>query len=371
MQIDDNDSPNYSTSGAIIELWDKDDGEYQQWQFTHLRDDYYKITSVKSGLALSVAAENVNTDAEALVQESFANLRRQWWKVSLTAHGMYKISPMSGESYATEWVMCAGYSMVSVIDGRNVEQRAYTDDTNYKDEWFLIRADVSNSINVDLLYDAAYAEKYSSAQSRIVEKMNVIQEKYWNEFGISIHFNSPVAFESYADANCTSYSTDCDHAEDSDCANSLSYASGNVLLETYHHKNIYNNMYRIPFPDLSSSVKMAFIGHNICGVVSGQHRTTPVYGLTNSSKGLLTITSSDISELFTMTHELGHLFYAPDHYGGAVPSTEEIIETTGDTRFSMDCIYGENKATSTVFYSLTICDGCKAAIQTNAARFNH
>lgn len=54
MQIDDNDDPDYNTSGSHMELWDYDGGGYQRWELIHIGDGYYKIVSVKSGMALCV-----------------------------------------------------------------------------------------------------------------------------------------------------------------------------------------------------------------------------------------------------------------------------------------------------------------------------
>ena len=136
MQIKKN--ADYSNSGEILELWDYNGEEYQRWNITYVREGYYKITSVKSGLAISVQSAYLDEDEYALVQEAYNGSDRQLWKFTMTNRGSYIIRPKSGESYSTDWCMCAGYSLIeSNIDGRNVEQRAYTNDYNYKDEWML------------------------------------------------------------------------------------------------------------------------------------------------------------------------------------------------------------------------------------------
>ena len=139
MQIKKN--ADYSNSGEILELWDFNGEEYQRWNITYVREGYYKITSVKSGLAISVQSAYLDEDEYALVQEAYNGSDRQLWKFTMTNRGSYIIRPKSGESYSTDWCMCAGYSLIELnIDGRNVEQRGYTSDSNYKDEWVLEKA---------------------------------------------------------------------------------------------------------------------------------------------------------------------------------------------------------------------------------------
>ena len=76
------------------------------------------------------------------------------------------------------------------------------------------------------------------------------------------------------------------------------------------------------------------------------------------------------SETKTTVHEFGHLYEAPDHYGGDTPTTVQIKLMTRDMRFDSNCIYGENKNNANVMGNLTICDGCKAIIQDNANKYS-
>lgn len=137
MQIDDNDEPDYSTSGELMELWDFDGGDYQKWNLIHLNDGYYKIISFKSGMALSVQSGCENDSAKALVQESYSDVGRKQWKITKSSSGAYVLRPKSGESYDTDWCMCAGNQFLWVTDGLNVEQRSYDNNDIYKDEWEL------------------------------------------------------------------------------------------------------------------------------------------------------------------------------------------------------------------------------------------
>ncbi len=137
MQIDDNDGSAYNTSGAIMELWDFDGGDYQKWQLIHIGDGYYKILSVESGMALCVQSGSTDENEVALVQETYSNLSRKKWKITKSSSGAYILRPKSSEGYDTDWCMCAGDQFLWVTDGLNVEQKAYVNNSSYKDEWIL------------------------------------------------------------------------------------------------------------------------------------------------------------------------------------------------------------------------------------------
>lgn len=239
-------------------------------------------------------------------------------------------------------------------------------------------------VNLDVIYDQAYLSRYSDASNRISSQISALQMKYLTEFGIWVECGSPSEFYSYADVECTTNPTQvCTHATNSECMNSILYISGNTKLYTYHHNNIYNIMLRIPLPDLSHTVRMAYIGHNICRtyettvsedgkiVTETVHQNNPYWGLTYSGKGLMSITNFGTAqnETKTMLHEFGHLFGAPDHYGGSQPSTDDL--KLEDERFSSYCIYGEDRNSTEVLQNLTICEGCKARIEQNKDTFDH
>ena len=136
VQIDDGDSNNnYNTEGAILELWTGTGVSFQKWIFEYLHNGYYKIISYRSGKVISVQSGYENTGNHALRQETYNGSFRQQWSITLTPFGMYKIKPRSSEAYSTDWVMCCGEGIGG--NGRNVEQREYSSNTIYKDEWII------------------------------------------------------------------------------------------------------------------------------------------------------------------------------------------------------------------------------------------
>ncbi len=153
LQVDNNDAPNYSTSGTKMELWKFDGGDYQKWNFTWISGEYYKITSDKSGLALSVRAGYLNTGEQYLAQETYYGYDRQLWKITRTVRGTFVIRPKSGEAYTTDWCMASGDHFLGIVNGVNVEQRAYSNDSDYKDEWVLIGYQDASLIAIPETYD--------------------------------------------------------------------------------------------------------------------------------------------------------------------------------------------------------------------------
>ncbi len=139
-QIDNDKAPNYSASGAAIEQFPIDGGDYQKWNLTALGDGYYKILSVKSGLALSVKAGHETSKMGDIIQEAYTGATRQQWKIIKTANGSYKIKARSSEGYTTyDLVLDVNTQGLHSVDGLNLKQREYVNNTSYKDEWFLFR----------------------------------------------------------------------------------------------------------------------------------------------------------------------------------------------------------------------------------------
>lgn len=361
MQLDDGAS-NLNNDGIKTELWDFDGGTDQRWNIQYLHNGYYKITSAASGKALCTSSTSATIANASLEQYTYEAFDRQQWTIT-NVTGMFKLSPRNNSYY-----MAAG-SGIGSGDGRNVEQRSAQSDN--KDEWYLYLLG-ARTVNVEIVYDYAYKNRYSNASSRISDQVIILQEKYLSEFGITVNTVSLSLYASYADRYCSSnYSQKCNHADDDSCYDSVLYTDGNKILQSYHHNNIFNIMLRIPFPDTSSSVKVAYLGHDYC--TASNHSSHPYYGLTYQSIGLAGIMNfgSVESETKTLIHEFGHFYGVEDHYGVSAPSTQEMINTTGNSGYSRYCIYGEEKESASVLSDFTICDGCKSKIEDNINLYNH
>lgn len=220
--------------------------------------------------------------------------------------------------------------------------------------------------NIDVLYDGAYISRFTNAPTRINDSFVTVKEKYLNDWGILLNNSTPTQFASYADNNCTAFNEVCPHGENDDCKNSWIYLfyGWHAFLENLHHKNIDNIMLRIPFPDTSSTLRVAFIGHVTCSK-DGETHGEGYAGLAYSEIGLVSVTnfSSAFQETRTTAHEIGHLFASNlDHYGGSTPSTDP------NKGQSSECIYGEDRWELT---ELTTCTYCTDRIGAQATKYNH
>ena len=368
MQIDNDDAPNYSTSEASLELFSFDSGDYQKWNVEHVYDGYYKIVSAKSGLVVSVQENYLNTAEKEVVQEIYTGADRQQWNFEATGRGTYIVRAKSNVGNTTDLSLCSKVS--GSTNGRKVVQGTYEVNDVYYDEWWLYEIG-EHTINVDVVYDQAYTDRYSDYNNRIHEELLVLQEKYLIEFGITVNIRSTELFYSYADINCpSSYSELCTCAGNSYCRNTGYDSAGNFNLEMYHHTNLFNIIWRIPLPNTSSSVKVAYIGHEYC--TENTHTTRGYNGLANQSWGLAVVSNiiSPQSETKTLLHEFGHLYGVEDHYGIGCKSTDDMNGGI-DGIYSEDCIYGEHREYAHVLNGFTICEGCRARIESNVGLYNH
>lgn len=138
MQVDNDEAPDYSASGAIMEQFSFDGGDYQKWTITALGDGYYKILSAKSGLALSVDPDNPLSKTASIYQLPYTGATTQQWQITLTRNGSYKIKARSSIGYTTyDLVLDVQAQGSSSANGLNMQQREYVDNSSYKDEWFL------------------------------------------------------------------------------------------------------------------------------------------------------------------------------------------------------------------------------------------
>lgn len=137
-------------SGTQIHQWDLHGDTSQRWDVQFVSNDHYKIQSVYSGLYLSVANNSTAQDA-AIVQNSFDWLNGQLFKFERTAAGNIKITPKTGS--ANNRVLAVGWSVANT-NGVNIEQRNYSEDSNYIDEW------VAEKRWTDIFCAALYRMRY-------------------------------------------------------------------------------------------------------------------------------------------------------------------------------------------------------------------
>ena len=314
---------------------------------------------------------------------------RQLWSFAISSSGYYVIQSQN----------VAGTAYVLTLDvySDELKQIYYTDDTNYCDEWEIIP--FVGWVKLNILRDSAYSQRFDYSSARIRSHMITMQEKYLDEFGIYVDYGSSADYlctyitdyASYPETssvicpnNCdTVYDSVCNYLRSGDfCANSTyrTYTNGQSEIAAayeYHHKNLFNIWYRLPFPDVNESLTMLFSGHKMCVNVeydlNNPHKEHPYAGIANSDLGIMMCMSfgSDNYDLSVTVHEFGHMFGVIDHYGSVgQASTQELKNKTGKP-YNQACIYGELKNQPNIISNLIICDACRETIEANAGKFNH
>ncbi|MBQ7355732.1 MAG: RICIN domain-containing protein [Clostridia bacterium] len=356
-----------SADGTPIQQWTFHGGIQSRWIITMESYNYYSIRCAYTNKYIGVEDSSTSGSAAIKQYSSVANQKGRQWSITVTSSGAYRFTPRTA-TYMALSLPTTGTN----DDGTDLVQLGYVNDTNYRDEWVVYS--LNQQVNLDIMYDNAYLSRYPDAYNQLINQLVALQQVYIENFGIFVNYDTPAIFSSYADSNCTaSHTSTCNHVGNSSCANSGWDSSNMLVYQSYHHNNIYNNLLRISFPNMSSTTRMVFFGRECCASIDGAHYSHPYYGLTYYNLGLISITNfiSLESELKTIVHEFGHLYFAPDHYGGSTQTTAEIKISSGDSRYSENCIYGENKDEPDIIENLTICEGCKAQIAANFARFAH
>ena len=139
LQIDNDDAPNYSNNGGIMEIFPLDGENYQRWVFTYVGTGYYKITSPVSGFAITVPTGYENNTDVSLVLTPYTGSDNQKWCITSTTGEGVKIKAKSSFGNTT-------YDLVMDLEtlgdnqpiaGLKVQQRIYIDNSSYNDEWLI------------------------------------------------------------------------------------------------------------------------------------------------------------------------------------------------------------------------------------------
>lgn len=362
-----------TTEGSDV-ITDSFDADASKWTITLQSNGYYTIKTASQNLYLGIDAND--TAGTSTVRLNNTTGRGSQWAILPMSNGNYALmaQPVASNSNGVITRVLG----VTETDSE-VGQYAGTDDGNDVTgyiEWGLFTYDYT--LNIEVVYEEAFADRFSNPISQITNAMAVTQDKFLTEFGILIKYSAPVEFKSLADeCNDTmnpdiipqgmeKYEMGCPHFDENECMNSYI----DTLYEA-HHKNVYNIVFAEDEPDISVSTKIYFLGNEICS--ADNHESSP-NGLSWKLLGITAISnygSSNDDFNRTVLHEIGHWYYAPDHYNINCPSTDDKNDGLPEDIYSSDCIYGENKSRSWVLEDMEICEGCRREILKKASLFNH
>lgn len=303
-------------SGTQIHQWDLHGDTSQRWDVQFVSNDHYKIQSVYSSLYLSVANNSTAQDA-AIVQNSFDWLNGQLFKFERTAAGNIKITPKTGS--ANNRVLAVGWSVANT-NGVNIEQRNYSEDSNYIDEWiaekrvdrYILRSFISEEM------------PSSSAQnvSNIVSYSQLVNGMYNRSFGVSINFEIPdiTSFEA-EEAHSGACTSSCGVCKDTYTPGETGVHHRNIYRQTYAElskmRKTQNQIHALWYSDVSESFCWNKLGyHTLVDADTG--------GLVCDNQPVIQIFNfNDFGELipkdiycFFLLHETTHVFGVHDDRSG-------------------------------------------------------
>jgi len=210
------------------------------------------------------------------------------------------------------------------------------------------------SVTLDLQHDYKYGANYSDADDRIEAQATAISNFFWENYGLEVYLTTASRSTSYADA----------HENEIDVSDPFCGNSDYGDLKSNHFKNIYNILFHMTTPN-QYTVKMLYVGHNICFVDSSGYghqfnssSEVPIRGLSLDLIRSMVITDTRDEECETITaiHEFGHMFGVKDHYD----KRESITSNKKDY-----CIYGYDKELITLVDEIVICPGCDTQLREN------
>ncbi len=287
-----------TAEGAIIQQWKYSTANQKKWIFTRTTDGYFTIKSRYSNKYVGVDSTNTSVIRQYASQSNYT----LWYFVG-TDSGNYALHCKAS---AVTGVLASPSDTVD--NGEDLTTTAYTDDTNYRDEW---NCYVSNySFSILHSYDQGYAIRFSDMTNGISSYQAVCSEVLLKLFGVTTDVTIE-DFTSCADT-CTGVpptfedtKIDCNHS--------------NV-----NSKHKTRSFMRTDFVNRfgggnSTTTKAIWTGHVLESRSSNSSSSThsivlTIGAVTNGSDNNLSDDVIRYERIYTLLHELSHQLGAPDHY---------------------------------------------------------
>ena len=342
-----------------IEQRDLDGSNSQRWIFTHQGDGTFTIHSANSSTKYYLGVKDDSTaNDQPVVLRTGSLTNGMKWKVSGTASGAYKLTPLTGE--ANGRVLAVGWYVVNT-NGIDIEQRDYVADDNYKDEWLLSDASLYfATVNnyFDNGYSVYYSENTGTSTSKVSGYMNAISNRYHDLFSLEITYNGATYYSSPID-NCKGTVT-----------------SSNIDTLCNH-----SGLWHTDRNNVISAFQSAYTGDSITtNVLWSCHliTSTATNGDTNYNRScsagtaIIMIERSSLLQRDTnskgvLMHELNHQFGAVDHYHELRDKNDptsckfkDICSECGAKPRPSSCIMYQSRID--ISNEDVICDACKQDI---------
>lgn len=285
--------------GAIIQQWDFHTGSQAKWMIEHVTGSggYVRIKSVRSNLYVGVDSSNT-----ALIKQYSAQNNYTLWKIGRSTAGNLKLTCKATES---------GGSVLSIPlsadnNGTDLTQIAYTDDTNYRDEWKIYKCNYALTVNH--YYDQGYVARFPNALSNMQSYQNVCSRILLELFGLDVSATYS-SFTSSADT-CTGTPVTLADTVDGCNHSGTDHKTRNCIKDDIVSQFGSGN---------NTTAKIVWTGHVLesgssCSYAD-EHIILIANGtVTDSSNNNRTDDVIRYQRIYDMLHEISHQFGAPDHY---------------------------------------------------------
>lgn len=169
-----------SSANAGLELNAFSGNDCQKWEVISRGNGFYTIKNVNSGYVLSVPSGSYSTYDVQLIQTSDTQADGQQWRIYMTSYCGFAIKPKSacGPNDGTGW----SDRTMSVADGNDgngalVTQRPYVYNNSFKDEWYLMPIDISETVNYEI--ENSQLGSYMRPEDGVAYTNNVLE--LWEE----------------------------------------------------------------------------------------------------------------------------------------------------------------------------------------------
>lgn len=339
-----------TSEGAIIHQWQYHTGNQAKWNIEHVSNSggYVRLKSVYSNLYIGVDSSDTSVIRQYSTQNDYT-----LWKIDRTTFGNLVFKCKATESSG----IVLSVPLTANSNGTNLTQLTYTDDSNTRDEWYL----VDKVISYVNYYDSTFV-----GNAQLIQ--NIATANSFANLAFARYYYTGMYMDGTATQRTTTIDS-CSTGTNAPCTD----ATCGTDCSTQHHKNcwvISNQLYNSPREN--DHIYVLWTNHSentYCTESSEVHSTVTWIAVVYSKRPVihfLTIYdfSTDIQlacMTLTLVHETAHSFQLGEAYtnsghdiDGKTECVMEKFHTASAYAFYEDVLSGSKKP---------FCDSCDEAMR--------
>lgn len=337
----------------------------QSWTVTPIGNGYYKIKSNYSGYYLTVV-NNSTVYGASVVVTTYSGATGQQWLIYNEGQGIYSLKPKCNENGYLSAPLNSGSDGQLPTNGTTLGIYNKSQDSIPQESWYLHKM-TDYTLIIDADYDDAYVSRYGTAKvaSRIDDALLRLKRVMLQYAGVNVEFNYNYDnVDTYIDTSSCSvansnYSSMCS------CGNCINSTVN--TLNTYHHTNCTNVLYRLTNTNQQHCIRVVFSGHDMCMINNLSHvsstKAAGIHSIAWQDKDIILMfdfyTEVFDHERMIMIKNVLEFYGLSNHAGKS------------ETGYNDNCIFGNNGHSSDIVEMCTLCDHCQELLRTNINRYNH